>query len=81
MNKIVTLDKEKIKELGLEKREVLIYTLISLVAGSYTDKEMTAILGIGHNGTGFNYPKVREYCNSLIEKGLIKRNEDKFLVI
>lgn len=78
MNRIVILDKEKIKELNLEKREVLIYTLISLVDGSYTDKEMSPILGIGHDGTGFNYPKVKEYCNSLVEKGLIKRNGDKF---
>lgn len=46
MYNIVTLDKEKIEELKLEKREVLVYTFISLVSGSYTAKEMAAILGI-----------------------------------
>ena len=81
MYNIVTLDKEKIEELKLEKREVLVYTFISLVSGSYTAKEMAAILGIGHDGTGFNYPLVKKYCDSLVEKGLIKRNEDKFIII
>lgn len=81
MYNIIILDKEKIEELKLEKREVLIYTFISLVSGSYTDKEMAAILGIGHDGTGFNYPLVKKYCHSLEEKGLIKRNEDKFVLI
>lgn len=81
MNNIITLNKEKIEELKLEKREILIYTFISLVSGTYTDKEMTAILGIGHNGTGFNYPLVKKYCDSLVEKGLIKRNGDKFILI
>ncbi len=80
MYNIVTLDKEKIEELKLEKREVLVYTFISLVSGSYTAKEMAAILGIGHDGTGFNYPLVKKYCDSLVEKGLIKRNEDKFII-
>lgn len=81
MNNIITLNKEKIKELELKKREVLVYTFISLVSGSYSDKEMAAILGIGHDGTGFNYPKVKKYCDSLVEKGLIKRNGDKFVLI
>lgn len=81
MYNIVTLDKEKIEELKLEKREVLVYTFISLVSGSYTAKEMAAILGIGHDGTGFNYPLVKKYCDSLVGKGLIKRNEDKFVLI
>ncbi len=80
-NEIIILDKEKIEELKLEKREVLVYTFISLVSGSYTAKEMAAILGIGHDGTGFNYSLVKEYCDSLVEKGLIKRNEDKFVLI
>lgn len=80
MYNIVTLDKEKIEELKLEKREVLVYTFISLVSGSYTAKEMAAILGIGHDGTGFNYPLVKKYCDSLVEKGLIKRNKDKFII-
>ena len=41
---------------------------------------MAVILGIGHDGTGFNYPLVKKYCDSLVEKGLIKRNEDKFII-
>lgn len=74
-NEIIILDKEKIEELKLEKREVLVYTFISLVSGSYTDKQMATILGIGHDGTGFNYPLVKKYCDSLVEKGFIKKIE------
>lgn len=76
MDDIVILNKEKIKELELKKREVLLYTLISLVDGSYTLKEMCGILGIG-----FQLHQVEEYCKTLITKKLIKENEDKFMII
>lgn len=75
-NEIIILDKEKIEELKLEKREILIYVLICLVDGSYTIKEMCGILGIG-----FQLHQVEEYCKTLIAKKLIKENEDKFIII
>ncbi|MHD0318599.1 hypothetical protein [Fusobacterium sp. THCT1E2] len=74
-NRIVTLDKEKIKELKLTKREVVIYTLISLLDGDYTVKQMCGILGVG-----FQLHQVVEYCENLKDKGLIKRNEEKFIL-
>lgn len=74
-NRIVTLDKEKIKELKLTKREVVIYTLISLLDGDYTVKQMCGILGIG-----FQLHQVIEYCKNLEDKGLIKKDEDKFIL-
>lgn len=75
MNKIVTIDKEKIKELNLKKREVLVYTLIDLVGGSYTAREMCGILGLG-----FQLHQVEKYCKTLIDKKLIKENGDKFVL-
>lgn len=75
-NRIVTLDKEKIEGLKLQKREVIVYTLISLVNGSYTIKEMCGILGIG-----FQLHQVEEYCENLEKKGLIKKDEDKFILV
>ena len=74
-NRIVTLDKEKIEKLNLQNREVIIYTLISLVDGSYTPKQMCGILGIG-----FQLYKVEEYCKNLEEKKLIKRNGNTFIL-
>lgn len=76
MNNIITLNKEKIEELKLQKREVLIYVLICLVEGSYTIKEMCGILGIG-----FQLYQVEKYCKTLIDKKLIKENGDKFIII
>lgn len=74
-NRILTLDKEKIEKLNLQKREILVYTLISLVDGSYTPKQMCGILGIG-----FQLYKVEEYCKNLEEKNLIKRNGNTFIL-
>lgn len=76
MNNIITLNKERIEELKLQKREILIYVLICLVDGSYTIKEMCGILG-----TGFQLYQVEKYCKILIDKKLIKENEDKFIII
>lgn len=75
-NKIVILNKEKIEELKLTKREVIIYTLISLLGGDYTVKQMCGILGIG-----FQLHQMVEYCENLEKKGLIKRDEDTFILI
>lgn len=74
-NRIVTLDKEKIKELKLTRREVIVYTLISLLDGGYTVKQLYGILGIG-----FQLHQMVEYCRVLEEKGLIKRDEDTFIL-
>lgn len=63
-NKIVILNKEKIEELKLTKREVIIYTLISLLGGDYTVKQMCGILGIG-----FQLHQMFEYCENLEKKG------------
>lgn len=74
-DKIVSLNKEKIEELKLTKREVIVYTLISLLDGSYTVKQMCGILGVG-----FQLHQMQEYCENLEEKGLIKKYEDKFIL-
>lgn len=75
-NEIIILNKEKIEELKLEKREILIYVLICLVDSSYTIREMCGILGIG-----FQLYQVEKYCKTLIDKKLIKENGDKFIII
>lgn len=74
-NRIVTLDKEKIEELKLTRREVIVYTLISLLGVGYTPKEMCGILGVG-----FQLHQMEEYCKNLEEKGLIKKDEDTFIL-
>lgn len=74
-NRIVTFDKEKIEELKLTRREVIVYTLISLLDGGYTVKQMCGILGIG-----FQLHQMVEYCENLEKKGLIKKDEDTFIL-
>lgn len=74
-NKIVTLDKEKIEELKLTRREVIVYTLISLLDVGYTIKQMCGILGVG-----FQLHQVEEYCKILEEKNLIKRDGNTFIL-